>query len=191
MWLREDGTPYYVGKGSGKRAFTNRDHVVRKPSNDRIAIIACDSEEEAFEKEIELIRMWGRKDLGTGILHNRTDGGDHPPCHRGVGDSEETRRKKSASAKLKVFTPEHRANIAAAKTGKKRGPLTPEWRANIAAANRGREYPKGGTPWNKGKTASLKAKINMSIAQTARFARQRTAQHGLQKIPSQTPALAG
>jgi|SRR5208282_2701167 len=176
MWLREDGTPYYVGKGSGKRAFVNKDHAVRKPTSDRVIVFTCDSEEGAFEKEIELIKTWGRKDLGTGILHNRTDGGDNPPNRRGVKESEETRRRKSASAKLKVFTPEHRANIAAAKAGKKRGPLSPEWRANIAAGSIGRPHPCNGTPWNKGKTASPEAKIKMGIAQKARFARQRMIQ---------------
>ncbi len=77
MWLRENGTPYYVGKGSGDRAFTSRGHTCHKPKNvSRIVILNRGSEDEAFETEKELIMNWGRKDLGTGCLRNRTDGGD-------------------------------------------------------------------------------------------------------------------
>src|SRR5580692_7723704 len=71
LWLREDGTPYYVGKGRGRRAF-------RKgcPPIDRVLIQAFPSEEDALTAEIFLIAYYGRKDLGTGILRNLTDGGD-------------------------------------------------------------------------------------------------------------------
>ena len=70
-WLREDDSPYYVGKGSGRRAF-------RKgcPSRDRIRIQFWPDEATAFAFEIYQIDFWGRKDLGTGILRNMTNGGD-------------------------------------------------------------------------------------------------------------------
>jgi hypothetical protein len=76
LWLRSDGTPYYVGKGHGTRAFTNRSHGVHCPQVSRILIFSMRSEGEAFESEIALIELFGRKDLGTGCLRNRTNGGE-------------------------------------------------------------------------------------------------------------------
>lgn len=98
LWLREDGSPYYVGKGSGKRAYIRREN--HWPPNDyaRIVIFPQDSEADAFESEISLIALFGRKDLGTGILQNRSDGGDNPP-KRQKGTfkwSEEGKQKLSA-----------------------------------------------------------------------------------------------
>ncbi|MCG7944906.1 MAG: hypothetical protein N0C84_01020, partial [Candidatus Thiodiazotropha taylori] len=74
-WNREDGTPYYIGKGCGDRAYRKgRDY---KPPVERIQILKENlTEDEALELEIELIAKFGRKDLGTGILRNKTDGGD-------------------------------------------------------------------------------------------------------------------
>ncbi len=76
LWLRRNDTPYYVGKGSGKRAYCSvRGH---RPPKDRSRIVILDrsSEAEAFKTEMELISSWGRKDLGTGCLHNRSNGGE-------------------------------------------------------------------------------------------------------------------
>jgi hypothetical protein len=92
LYLREDGTSYYVGKGMGKRAFSSQ-HWVPVPPKERILIESHASEEEALEAEKLLISYYGRKNNKTGILRNLTDGGDgvsggiRPPI------SEETRNK--------------------------------------------------------------------------------------------------
>jgi hypothetical protein len=85
LWLREDGTPYYVGKGHGRRAYTSRAHTVKRPKDDiRIQLQYWPDETTAFAFERYLIDFWGRKDLNAGCLRNLTDGGDKPPSRKGV-----------------------------------------------------------------------------------------------------------
>lgn len=76
-YLREDGTPYYIGKGKKHRAFDRKKHSVFVPSRDRILFLKQNlTEEQSINHEIYMISIFGRKDLGTGILHNKTNGGD-------------------------------------------------------------------------------------------------------------------
>lgn len=92
-YLREDGTPYYIGKGKGKRAYHPYNRHAKCPSQDRILFLKKNlTEEEAIKHEIYMIAVLGRRDLGTGILHNFTDGGEGKA---GLKDSLETRKKKS------------------------------------------------------------------------------------------------
>ena len=80
-YLRKgDRTPYYIGKGSGKRAYDRHTHRVKVPDDrDRIIFLKENiSEREAWDYEREMIQFYGRKDLGTGILRNMSDGGEGP-----------------------------------------------------------------------------------------------------------------
>jgi hypothetical protein len=113
IWLREDGTPYYVGKGSGDRAYKSSRHSVNKPEDkSRILVQEFPDEESAFAAEKFLIAYYGRKDLGTGCLRNRSEGGEGSA---GVVVSGETLCIRSAYMKKYWSSPAvkqaHRAKV--------------------------------------------------------------------------------
>jgi hypothetical protein len=93
-YLRDNGTPYYIGKGKGRRIHQKNGRPCGKPK-DKSKIIFLKknlTESEAFKHEIYMIFLYGRKDLGEGILHNKTNGGDGAS---GAVRSEETKKKMS------------------------------------------------------------------------------------------------
>ena len=72
VWRRADSTPYYVGKGRWNRAYR-----AGSPKDRRLIIVEYYRDEmTAFHHERKLIASFGRIDKGSGVLRNRTDGGD-------------------------------------------------------------------------------------------------------------------
>ena len=166
IYLREDGTPRYVGKGCNGRAWESRKGH-RPPKNPELILIQhFESEEDAFFAEKFLISLYGRKDLGTGCLRNLTDGGENPPSRKGTKHSPEQLEKFSKAMKGRTLSPEHKAKISLANLGKKRSPeintrmndarkgrtLSAEHKANISAGMKGK---------NLGKTASAETIARM------------------------------
>ena len=77
--------PFYIGIGKTERRATQKRgdrrnqywrNIILKTEYDVEILFDDLTWEEACEKEIELIKLYGRKDLGTGTLVNMTDGGD-------------------------------------------------------------------------------------------------------------------
>jgi hypothetical protein len=100
-YIREDRTPYYVGKGQGNRVYKKYRNI--KPPKDKSRVIFLKrnlTEEDAFKHEMYMIAVFGRKDLGTGILHNRTNGGEGTS---GFTHSEEFKIRQSKSNKNKKY----------------------------------------------------------------------------------------
>ena len=109
-YLREDRTPYYIGKGQGRR-ISNRRKGEIKPPKDKTRVIFLKqniTEEEAFKHEIYMIAVFGRIDLGTGILRNKTNGGEGMS---GFTHSKETRSKISEKNKGKKRTEEQKQKL--------------------------------------------------------------------------------
>jgi NUMOD3 motif len=107
----KSGTPYYIGKGTSRRMFER--HGVNKPVDKKNIVILFDNllEIGAFILERNLIKWFGRKDLGLGILQNRTDGGDGAS---GRIVSLDSRQKSSRSNRGQTRTKQTCMNIKVA-----------------------------------------------------------------------------
>ena len=117
-YLRKNRTPYYIGKGSGKRYYNRKRNDI-KPPKDKSRIIFLKknlTEEEAFKHEKYMIAVFGRKDLGTGILHNKTDGGEGAS---GAVRSLEFKENLRKINKNKTLSKEHKEKLRLANIGEK------------------------------------------------------------------------
>lgn len=133
------GEVFYVGKGTGRRAWqaTNRNrqwsNIVRRHGLTIEIVISGLQEWAAHEIERDLIALHGRRDLGHGPLVNFTDGGDGVS---GWVPKPETLEKMAAANREKYRSDpewrEKKAEIMRAMAA------DPEWQAKNAAAARAR-----------------------------------------------------
>ncbi len=168
-YLREDKTPYYIGKGKGYRINSKQRNI--KPPKDKSRIIFLKqnlTEEEAFKHEIYMIDVLGRKDLGTGILHNRTGGGEGAS---GNIHSEETKRKISEANKGntnclgKTLSEETKRKLSEIHKGKT---LSKEHRRKLSEAHKGENH------YLYGKTLSEETKRKLSKAHKGKILSEET-----------------
>lgn len=150
-YFREDKTPYYIGKGKGSRAYRKRKDGINPPKDySKIVFLKQNlTEEEAFKHEIYMIAVLGRKDLGTGILRNKTNGGEGVS---GAITTEETKRKQSQVKTGKnnpnygkLHTLETRNKISEAQKGEHHHrygkSLTEEHKRKLSEALKGQNNP--------------------------------------------------
>lgn len=122
FYVREDGTPYYVGKGRLRRAYDRRNNHHTPLDLSRIVFVSNKlSDLQARAIEIFWIKVYGRKDLGTGILLNRTDGGE------------------GSTGRIFSHTVESKEKLRLANLGKKKGPLSAKGCKNISKSLTGRK----------------------------------------------------
>jgi hypothetical protein len=133
----KDNQPVYVGKGTGDRDISHwAKGSHNKPFQDFLShlkqrglvatcqrVFETEDEEAAFSKERELVALYGRRDLGTGPLFNRTDGGEGAA---GAIRTEEEREANRIDSLDKWQRPEYRAKVVAAQQAAQG---TPEARA--------------------------------------------------------------
>lgn len=112
---------FYVGIGkSEKRAYSKHKrnkhwyNITNKTKYVVEIVYKNITYKKAKEIEKSLIKKYGRKDLGKGILCNQTDGGDGTLGFK-MFFSEEHKNKLSNSGKNKIFTDSHKHNIALSK----------------------------------------------------------------------------
>ena len=144
LHCKPNGEPFYVGKGSGKRAF---DFSIRTKfhsgivsrygrNNIQVYVFFCETEKQAFadeKQQIAQLRTEGYK------LANLTDGGEGSSGYKlslaarekmsksrkgntnslGFKHSEETKRKVSAAIRGRVHSEETKKKIAEAMMGNK------------------------------------------------------------------------
>ena len=128
LWNPIKNLPFYVGAGSQNRPndhlkeakkaknkshkYNTIRHIWDQSKEVEIKIVFQGTREKAFLLEKELIKKYGRANLGLGPLTNLTDGGDGGTP--GLKDSEETIYKKSIShkgCKNHMFGKTHDENV--------------------------------------------------------------------------------
>lgn len=183
-WQYPDGRTFYIGKGqrgrdtreaSGRNTIFKRLVAKIRREGSEPKVVRWQSglrEEDAHMLEVSYIKLFGRRDNGTGALVNLTDGGEGPS---GFKQSPETIARVSAKKKGQSLSAEHRAKIAKANRGRKhsaeskdkisqahRGkPKSEEHRAKMSAASTGNKHMLG-------KTLSEETRAKLSAAHSGR-----------------------
>jgi hypothetical protein len=117
----------------------------------------------AFAIERRVIRWYGRKDNETGILHNRTDGGE------------------GATGNTKAKSEEHKKNMSIASIGK---PKSEEHKKNLSKAGI------GNVPWNKGLVgAQIGSRTGVEVSEETRK-RMSESHKGTKNTPEQKAKIS-
>lgn len=143
-----DGRLFYIGKGSGNRAYTfyqrgsHWNNTVAKYGEPLVKIITeWATESLAMRHEAYLIAYF--RSAGYRLC-NKTDGGEGTSGYKHTPEQRENNRRarlgKSPSNKGVPCSEEVKAKISAAKMGKSNGPMSEEAKRKIGYANRGKKH---------------------------------------------------
>lgn len=169
-WMRKDkNQPFYIGIGTKKnlnslsyeranniyRRSTIFKFILNKTSCYYEIILESNNREFIKQKEIEFIKLYGRRDLNLGFLVNMTDGGDGA---FGVKHSLERRLKNSERCKGRIMSIETRNKISKFQKGKI---LSEETRNKISKSHIGIK-------------PNLETRKKMSIKQKGKFVSEET-----------------
>lgn len=197
-YMRADGTPYYIGRGTGKRMHNKNHNVALPPYERRIVLMEALTTQEADEWEMDLISILGRKQHG-GCLRNLTDGGGgavgtkHSPEHKAYiknylidfwaanPEKNQQRLLKAVETRKRTWSPEKAERAAAAQRGKT---MTAEARANMKEAQARRLARE---------TSELRAQVKSRAAATKRAngwdSRLREMGHEIPECPQERARL--
>jgi len=170
-YVRKDGTPYYIGRGRGKRAYSNN-HRVKLPPKDRILILKKDlSFSESVQHEVFMIAVFGRKDNKTGILANLTDGGEGMWGH--IQSPEHT--QKISAGLTKAWREGRHHDMTGGNNPNKDGhPGEKNGRSKINDQDRrdiARDYIPGKKEGHNGNCSALAEKYGLDMSRIRRIAR--------------------
>lgn len=142
--FKKDGTPFYVGKGSGDRwqkTFRDKHNPFKARTAKKVGkpivvkIAEFEDENEAFKCELDLILKLGRYPFGP--LTNLTDGGGG--C-LGARHSDEYKKELSKRLKGKKLSAAHCLAISLGQKGIPKPPHTIETRQKMSKAAMGRKF---------------------------------------------------
>jgi hypothetical protein len=165
-YLDENSKPYYVGMGCKNRMIA-RHLYVTVPSFELIVVEDGLTQQQAWDREIELIALYGREHLNTGPLKNLTEGG--PTQKSGWAQSLQTKQQISIKNTGKIRTEEHKKNYSKSKTADHAKKIkevvqtlwnNPEYKAQRLAKIKETPFAHKGKPWSTARREAQMKKQN-------------------------------
>ena len=199
--LSKNNQPVYVGKGAGDRDLSHWSRGSHnKPFQDFIShlkqrglvatcqrVFETEDEAEAFAKEIELIALYGRRNLKTGTLFNLTDGGEggsgtiKTAAHKAVDKYNSIKNWKDPAYQEKVAAGQRKAQGTPEARSRKSVNSTEAWadpairtkrqtgikRARNTAASKNKTSKQAKAQWGDPEYAAMQTTNNKEIANRA------------------------